>query len=78
MTQRVTHLEKVGIDRRIILKWILNKECVDLFHPAQDINQNWAPMYTIVNFPFHTRYRLGQSAIQLLFIQQQSVSSTEN
>lgn len=66
MNHGITHLENTGIDRRITLKWILNKECVDLFHLAQNINHRWAPVYIIMNLPFHAWYRLGQSVTQLL------------
>jgi len=64
----ITHLENTSIDWRIILKWILNTDCVDLFLLAKGINHRRVTMYIIMNLPFHARYTLGHSEIQLHII----------
>jgi hypothetical protein len=45
------HSENPCIDGRIILKWILGKwwEGVDWMHLAQDRNQWWAVVNTVMN-----------------------------
>ena len=68
MKHGITHLENTGNDRRIILKWILNKDCLDLFRLAKDTNHRWAPTYITMHLHFHARCTLGHSEMQSLII----------
>jgi hypothetical protein len=44
------HLEHVGVDRRIILEWVLD---VNWIHVDQVRVQWWSLVNTIMNFGFH-------------------------
>jgi hypothetical protein len=51
--KRREHSEYKGVDRKIILKWMLRKmgwKGVDWIHMAQDKNRWWAFMNTVMNF----------------------------
>jgi urocanate hydratase len=53
------HLGYLGIDGRIILKWILKKQVVDWIQLAQDRVQ-WQALGTMVmNLGFHKRQGLS-------------------
>jgi hypothetical protein len=49
------HLEVLGVDGRIILKWIFKKwgGGIDLIDPAQDRDRWWALVSAVMNFGFH-------------------------
>jgi hypothetical protein len=46
------HLEGLGLDGKIILKWILGRDGVDLIHLALARYQWLNPVYTVTNLQF--------------------------
>jgi hypothetical protein len=47
--KKIGYSEYLGVDGRIILKWILRILRCDLDYLSQDMNQRWAVVYTVMN-----------------------------
>jgi hypothetical protein len=59
--KRRDHLEYIGIDGRTILSWILRKLVMDWIHLAQDRDQWWAVVNTVMNL--WVPYNVGNFSI---------------